>query len=709
MTLFRRLARDAGLVGLLLLAGGVGALAAQDEGRIVRGLHFVGNKSLDSDYLSAAIGTTNSAWFARSGLVRWIGLGEKRQFDETEFRRDVLRLILLYRQSGFLEVKVDTAVVRKPKEVDVTFKITEGPPIVVTSLAVTGTDSLKGAGKIALDLPLRVGRPFDRFLFQASADTLVSRLRNLGYPSADVLRNFSIDKVARTVQVSLDALPGRSAVYGGVQVKGSQQVDSAFIRQLLELRRGQEFAQRDLDEGQQRLARTQLFRLAAVEIDSSGFQPGDSVVPLVVRVAEGKRFRYRGQVGYATEDCFRVGAGYTDRNMFHSGRSFDLSAGLSKIGVGTPFNFGLENSICPDLKADSIGSSHANYFVTASVHQPRFLSARTNGTISFFGERRSEFQVYRRDEIGAAVQAVYVPKPQLPVSFTYRASFGQTFATPGTFCAFFNACTPEDRLLLSQGRLGATLTGVISSIKTNNIVDPTRGRALSFQTTYSSPVIGSSNLQQFIKFQGDAAWYHAVTRDVTLAWRLRLGLLFSPTVDVNGNATEFVPPEHRFYAGGPNDVRGFDVNGLGPLVYVAQTDSAFSPSIEDKINKGEIPLTFSPTGGNTLGIANIELRLPSPIFPARLRFAVYLDGGVLFQRGETDLAPAEFRVTPGVGLRFGTPIGPIRLDLAYNAYPNTPGPLYLQDSQGNIVFVKSGYSRPRGSGWNLHFAVGQPF
>jgi outer membrane protein assembly factor BamA len=606
-------------------------------------------------------------------------------------------------------VKVDTLVVRKPREVNVTFKITEGPPIVVTSLAVTGVDSVSGAKKIAQDLPLRLGRPFNRFLFQASADTLTARLRNLGYPSADVLRNFSIDKVARTVQVSLDALPGRTASYGGISVQGAVKVDTTFIRQLLEVRHGQPFSQRELDEGQLRLARTQLFRFAAVEIDSTGFQPGDSVVPLVVRVAEGRRFRYRGQIGYATEDCFRLGAGYTDRNLFHSGRQFDLSGSLSKIGVGTPFDFGLENSICPDLKADSIGSSHANYNLTASVRQPRFLSARTEGTISFFGERRSEFQVYRRDEIGAAIRATYVPKPQMPLSFTYRASFGQTFATPGTFCAFFNACTPEDRLLLSQGRLGATLSGVISSIKTNNLVDPTRGRALSFETTYSSPIIGSSNLQQFIKFQADAAWYHALTREVTLAWRLRAGVLFAPTVDVNGNASEFVPPEHRFYAGGPNDVRGFDVNGLGPLVYVAETDSAFSPSIEDKINKGEIPLTFSPTGGNTIGIANIELRVPSPIFSARLRFAIFVDGGVLYQRGETDLAPAEFRITPGVGLRFGTPIGPIRLDLAYNPYENTPGPLYLQDSQGNIVFVKSGYSRPRGSGWNLHFAVGQPF
>ncbi len=710
MPLIGRLHLSTALAGLLLIVTGVRSASAQEPDRIVRGLKFTGNKSLTSDALSSAIATTNSAWFARSKLVRWIGLGQKRVFDETEFRRDVLRIGLLYKQSGFLEVKVDTVVIRKPKEVSVTFKITEGPPVVVTSLAVTGLDSLPDARKLTQDLPLRIGRSFDRFLFQASADTLVARLRNHGHPSADVLRNFSIDKVARTVQVSLDALPGRGAVYGGITVAGKVNVDTTFIRQMLVVDRGESFDQQDLDESQHRLARTQLFRTVSVQIDSAGFQPDDSVVPLVVTVSEGRRFKYRGQIGYATEDCFRLGAGYTDRNLFHSGRQFDLSASLSKIGVGTPFNFGLKNSICSTLKADSVGSSVANYNVTATVGQPRFFSSRTEGTFSFFGERRSQFQVYRRDEIGAAVRATYLPEPRLPISLTYRASFGRTYATPGNYCAFFNACTPQDRLLLSQGRLGAELTGVISSIQTNNPVDPSRGRAYSLELGYSSPIIGSSKLQQFVRVQADAAWYRALTRDVTLSWRLRGGMLFSPKVDVNGTATEFVPPEQRFYAGGPNDVRGYDVNGLGPLVYVAYTDSAvLTPSLEQKISDGTIRSTFSPTGGNTLGVANVEIRVPSPLLSSRLRLAGFVDGGILYQRGKTDLAPAQFRITPGVGLRFGTPIGPIRLDLAYNSYPGTPGPLYLQDSQGNIRLVKSAYSKPRGSGWNLHFAVGQPF
>ena len=91
-------------------------LSAQEQGRVVRGLEFVGNRALDDLTLASAIATTNSSWWARNPVVRWIGLGEKRYFDELEFRRDVVRLMLLYRQSGYMNAVIDT-VVRRPGRV----------------------------------------------------------------------------------------------------------------------------------------------------------------------------------------------------------------------------------------------------------------------------------------------------------------------------------------------------------------------------------------------------------------------------------------------------------------------------------------------------------------------------------------------------------------------------------------------------------------
>ena len=523
-----------------------------------------------------------------------------------------------------------------------------------------------------------------------------------------MLRNFTVDKVARTAVASLDVLPGRFAVFGGVTVVGAKQVDSTLIREMLVANPGDPYSQGDLAESQHDLARTELFRFASVTLDSASFQYNDSIAPVLVRVGEGRRYKASGSLGYATEDCFRASASWTDRNAFGTAHQFQLAAHLSKIGVGDPLNWGLENSICSALKQDSIGSSLLNYAVTASMRQPRFVAPRTEATYSIFGSRTSEFQIYLREEIGGAFQVVWLARPSLPVSFAYRASFGRTFATAATYCAFFFACTAQDTAQLAQGQLGATLEGVARSTRTNSLVDPTRGRAITGVVTWSSPIIGSSSLQRFLRLVGDVSWYRLLSPAVVLSWHLRGGILFAPPATVGVGGSNFIPPEYRFYAGGPNDVRGYDVNGLGPLVYLVQGDS-ITPGLIDSASNGSVPVSYSPTGGNTLTVGNVELRVPSPIFPSRLRFAIFVDAGMLWERGETNLSPALMRVTPGFGFRLNTPIGPLRLDLGYNGYPNQPGPLYLQKPDGSITLIQPDFTKPTGTGWKLHFAIGQAF
>src|SRR5438477_174790 len=92
---------------LLVAACAAAPLAAQQE-RVVRGLSFEGNHAIDDYTLGSAIATSSSSVFASLWFLRWMRLGEKRYFDELEFRRDVVRLLLLYRQSGYMNAVVDT-------------------------------------------------------------------------------------------------------------------------------------------------------------------------------------------------------------------------------------------------------------------------------------------------------------------------------------------------------------------------------------------------------------------------------------------------------------------------------------------------------------------------------------------------------------------------------------------------------------------------
>jgi outer membrane protein assembly complex protein YaeT len=687
-------------------------LAAQDT-VVVRSLKFEGNKHIDASTLSAAIGTTNSSWFARSFLVKWIGLGEKRFFDPVEFRRDVLRLTLLYRQSGFMEVKVDTTVQRSKRDVRLTFKITEGPPVEVTRLTVTGVDSLEVKRKTVVDeLPLRKGEPFNRFLFQASADTIVDRMRNRGYPAVEVYRNFEVDRAARTATTSLDVAPGPRATFGPVTVTGAEDVDTTYIRQLLATRPGSRFSQQDIFQSQRKLYQTELFRFATVTIDSTKYSADSAVVPIAVQVSEGPPHKVRSSIGFATNDCFRGGAGWTDRNLFGTGRLFDISGKVSKVGVGKPFGLGLEDNICSGLKEDTIGSAKVNYNVTAAVRQPRFFTPQITGTYSLFAERRSEFTIYRREEVGVNVVLQRETAKRIPVALGYRLSYGGTEATAATFCAFFNACTPEDATRLREERLLGVITGSITFPRQDNPLDPTRGHLYIFDVSHSSRFTGSARLQTFTRLSADVAWYQPLGRGGSvLSWHMRGGIIFAPRVSLDSASGNFIPPEQRFYAGGPNDVRGYDRNELGPLVYVANEADLDSTDLAAIANGDFSTLRprFSATGGNTVAVGQLELRVPSPVWTNRLKLAAFVDAGTLYERGRTNLAPVKVRVTPGIGLRVATPLGPARFDIGYNPYDQQPGPLYLQQNDGTLTLLSSRYQQDRGSRFSYHFSFGQPF
>lgn len=686
------------------------SLAAQETPLVVRQLNFEGNRAIDELTLRTVIGTTNSSWFARSGLVRWIGLGEKRYFDEREFQRDVLRLTLLYRKSGYLDVGVDTVVVRKPQDVYLTIRIDEGQPIRVTQLDVTGTDTVPEPRKVVQDLPLRVGDPFNRFLMQASADTIVRRLQNRGYPSAEVFVSFDMDKAARATTVGLDVYPGLRSTVGDVSVTGVRAVDSSVVLSLLATREGNPFSLGDLFRSQRNLYQTELFSFASVGIDSAQFDAGVPRVPLLVRVNEGRFHRVRSGIGFGTDDCFRFGAGWTARNFIGGGQVLDVSGRISKVGVGSPFDWKLEeNVVCGALRGDSIASAKVNYNATVSLRRPAFLSPQNTATIALFAERRSSFNVYRREEIGFSLGLSRETRARIPLNFTYRLSYGQTDANAANFCAFFNTCLLADIRQLEDRRILATFTSSATVSRTNNPLDPSRGFAASGEFTHSSRFIGSSSQQQFNRVVGDIAWYRPIGRDVVLSWRIRGGLIFAPKVDFRSNSLNFVPPEQRFYAGGPNDVRGYDRNELGPVVYVIPSASVTRDSAGTVVGFDSTRVRFSATGGNTLIVGNLELRVPSPIFRNRLRFAAFVDAGGLWQRGATDVAPAVLRLTPGIGIRVATPLGPARLDVAYNPYRLPSGPLFESTPNGELLPLPNPFVRDRGRRYTVHFSVGQAF
>ena len=267
--------RGVAAVALAFLLAAAAPLGAQETPRVVRQLRFDGNSALSSEVLASAIATTNSSWFARVIPFRWLGLGEKRYFDEQEFKRDVVRLQVLYRRSGYPHAEMDTVVKREPTNVYITLKIREGEPIRVTSLTVTGLDTLPGKlrRETLVDLPIQTGDPFNRFIMQATADTITRRLKDRGRPAARVFTSFETNRDAETATLAYDVVPGKGMAIGTVNVIGVNRIEPLVVRNLLITRPGRTYSQDELYQSQRNLYSSDLFRYATVNIDSAAFDP----------------------------------------------------------------------------------------------------------------------------------------------------------------------------------------------------------------------------------------------------------------------------------------------------------------------------------------------------------------------------------------------------------------------------------------------------
>ena len=352
-------------------------------------------------------------------------------------------------------------------------------------------------------------------------------------------------------------------------------------------------------------------------------------------------------------------------------------------------------------------SDTANYNATLTLRQPAFLSPRHTASFALFAERRSEFKAYTRQAVGANLAVTFNARRDVPVTVGYSYSVGRTTAEPAVLCERFLLCNESDQAFLLNTRpFGAiTISGVRARV--NSVLDPSAGSVTQVTLVHASRYVLSDTLYEFNRGELEIAKYYPLSRRSAFAWRIRGGTIVPQRISLLGQSVKFVPPDQRFYAGGPNSVRGFARNELGPRVYVSDTRQIIGTDTT------YTSIRASPTGGNTVFTANLELRVPTPIFPERVRLGLFVDVGQVWERGDTGTTVSGLRVTPGLGLRFITPLGPVRLDAAYNGYPQEPGPLYyLNDTDKSLTATGKTINPTLPRFWRrvvVQFAVGQAF
>ncbi len=666
-------------------------------------LEFTGNGAFPSSVLANGIATTPSTWARRKFKV----FGTRYCLDQAEFPRDVIRLILFYRSHGFLAVTVDTVVTRVgPSKVAVRFVITEDYPTRVRSLSVTGLDGLPQRTAIERSLPLRADDPFDRAALAASRDTLARRLRNSGYPDAEVLVDYETDADRRSAAVTLAAIPGRRARIGAVQVqvrpfRDTPVVDTAVVRRITGLSAGAWYRQQDLERAKRTLYGSQLFSAVSVEPDTGGTR-ADSAVRVDVRVTEGPMQSARVGGGWGTIDCFRAYADYSHMNVGRRATRVDLRGRVSKIGVGRPLD-GLEALCSSDARGDAFGAD-LNYSTGITITPAASARAAVQPSLTLFSERRSEYNAYlRTTPIGGAL-SLSRSTMRRSQNGSYTLEYGDTKSSPAFLCAVFNACGDADQAALLRRQRLAVLGVSFTEERTDNPTNPGRGTVLRGEVRHASNAVGSDSRLQFTRLTLDGAAYLPLGTDVVLAARLRVGAVLGPTFQASvGDA--YVPVQERLYAGGATTVRGFRQNELGPVVYntaaygTVRADGTPGGDPADPTQvvyfRAEPSVAGAraiPTGGNAMLVANLEARVRSPVLADVLQLAFFADAGRVWNRGTAvKLNLGAVQWTPGAGVRVRTLVGLIRVDVGYNPYERAAGAAYFDApiSAGGQLFCVS--------------------
>jgi outer membrane protein assembly factor BamA len=672
----RRSAGLALLVSLMpLMLSGHRPLSAQVGLQEVTRLRFEGNRQFPDKVLANAIVTRQTE--CRSPILLpfcWAGTDfslDSSYLNERELRRDAARVRVFYYQRGYREAVVDTVLDRSSSdEARVIFRIQEGEPVRVTLVRFAGVEELSDPSVVE-NLPLRSGDPLSLIALDAARDSMEARLRNRGFYHVEVLLNYFIPReTPLEAEVTFDLYPGPLTRFGPLKVDGNVTVEETVIRRMLPFREGDLYSQDLLFAGQRNLYNLDIFRFATVAAEAAN--PTDSVLPLTVQVSEGDVHRVRAGAGVNTAEYASAEARWASRNFYGGARRLQISGRVSNLLNGPLDGVGLfEDAEDPEFR-------RLNWLLSADFTQPWLFSPRNSIQASLFWERQSWPDVFVRQTTGLTVGVTRTLAVSTALTVSFRPQVSTVTAAGAFFCSNYLICTQEDINILEGGHNLNPVGLSLSRDRRNQALSPTRGYSALVDLEHAASWSGSEFL--YTRVLADATWYTQSRSGWVLATRLRggwvnpEGFLGRTTEEVHG---DIVHPEKRLYAGGSSSVRGFAQYGLGPRVLKVRdvrdllfplASQACTPeelmdrSCEAAGLKEEDAFDPRPTGGTSLLEGSLEVR-----FPLRGQMwegATFLDFGQVWgEPGKVDLSSLE--LTPGLGVRYFSPIGPIRVDLAY--------------------------------------------
>ncbi len=628
-------------------------------------------------YRLAAIAVQGTRHFDERDVLALTGLRTGTPFVETDVEARLGALAAAYAFAGYdAEIEYTAAERAEPGEVALAIAITEGPLRVVSDVRINGASRI---GDEALRRLVRseVGQPLREAQVRDDRLAIQQRYLDEGFLGARVSARISPEA---PYVVSFEIVEGTQTVVDHLIVVGNQRVDTQTILRDVALAPGRPYGQSARLESQRRLAELATFR--RITITQSGEGRPDGHVDVIIQVEEapattigyggGVEFgrRVRSVTGGGTEDALW----FAPRGFLELGRR-NLFGGNRTATLFTRVSLGSRNAPS-DPTEDGRGLELSEYRVTGSYRSPRAFGGRVDAVLSATAERaiRTSFTFVRR-----AAHAEVVHRPSARVSVFGRYALDST--------ELYDARIPaEDQPLIDrlfpQIRL-STLAGGVVWDRRDDVLDPTAGGLLSLDGEIAVRALGSE--VGFLKGFAQAYGFRRISRRnrVILAGRAQVGLARGfprevVIVDADGEPLrdtvgalrtqiiEDLPAGRRFFAGGSTTVRGFQQDRLG-VPAVLNADGLSS-------------------GGNGVIILNGEVRTQ---LGRGLGLVGFIDGGNVFARA-SDLALSRVRGAAGLGVRYQSPLGPLRLDFGFK-------------------FDRRLIGGKRERAWEFHLSIGEVF
>jgi outer membrane protein insertion porin family len=598
-----------------------------------------GNTKLPSSELTSRLVVAKSHLFS---------LGK---YSQALVRTSVKNLTAVYKSNGFSSVHVTSSVINHGGDIKISFQVNEGPQDIVRSLQIDGADTFPKSSYAPAGLKLEAGHAYSQQLVESDRASVIANYLKAGYLTASFRETARADSKEdpHHIDVVYHIYEGPRVYTANILTLGRTRTQQRLINEDIASIK----PDHPLTETQLLTAESDLYNHTGVfdwaEVDPKRQITTQTSEDVLVKVHEANR----NQITY--------GFGFEVINRGGSVPSGTVAIpNLPPIGLPSTFTTSETTFYGPrgtfEYTRNNVRGKGESFSFTgfagrldqrAAVYyiDPRFFWSKWGSTASVSYERDEENPIFSSQvELASYQLQRFLGKGKANTLFL-RYSYSKTDLTRIEIPALVLPADQHVKL--------STVAVNFTHDTRDNPLDEHKGWLDIAEFDLNPTSLGSS--VNFVKFNGQVANYKQIFHKTVWANSLRVGLAEPYSGSV-------VPLSEAFFTGGGNTLRGFPLDGAGPQRQVPVCSSGSST---------DCTLIQVPSGGNELLLINSELRIPLPIKQG-LGLAVFYDGGNVFPDVGFHDFTALYTNNIGLGLRYATPVGPIRIDLGHNLNP-VPG------------------------------------